>query len=77
MRTVLAAGLALGVASLSVVSPVRAALLLGPHGEMITGPDSRGSREGDSQERRGLPGREAWLRDGCVRDWSGAERCDR
>ena len=80
MRTVLAAGFALSLASLSVLSPADAALLLGPRGEMITGPDWRG-RVGDSQEHRGLRkrerGHEAWLRDGCVRDWSGAEHCDR
>ena len=80
LADVLAAGLALSLASLSVLSPADAALLLGPRGEMITGPDWRG-RVDDSQENRALPKREprheAWLRNGCVRDWSGTERCDR
>ena len=78
MRAILAACLLLGAAAFER-APAHADILLGPRGEMTTGLDSRWHPGDDWQKRDPRErdaGREAWLRNGCARDWSGAELCD-
>ena len=83
MRTILLAGLALCAASLASVAPAHAQVSIrGPGVNIETGPNAYWrDRHEEAEWRRRSEWREAqhnrveWLRDHCVRDWSGHEYC--
>jgi hypothetical protein len=83
MRTILAACVALGTAGFALASPAHADVTITTPGVAVEGgpywrhhhPDAewRERREfHEAQEQRA-----EWLRDHCVRDWSGGEYCRR
>jgi hypothetical protein len=84
MRTILIACMAVGAAALAVASPVNAQVSIRAPGVAIDAGQSpywRENRDAEWRERREFREseyrRNEWLRDHCVRDWSGHEYCRR
>ena len=89
MRTALAACVALGISGLTGVVPVHAQVVVqtprvvpAPPGVAVETPYWRHHHpDEDWQARQGFRdrqyAREEWLREHCVRDWSGGEYCRR
>jgi hypothetical protein len=80
MQTILAAAVALSAMGFSIVAPARADVVVQGPGVSVQAPpywrghdDWRARREFHEHEYQ----RESWLREHCVRDWSGAEYCRR
>lgn len=77
MRTILAALVALTALGSGV--PTKADVVV--RTDNVPMPYWRGQHEGDWQSRREFREqqfqRDAWLRDHCVRDWTGVEYCRR
>ena len=82
MRTILAAAIALSAVGFSCAAPAHADSVLRTPGVAVESePYWRSHHDSEWRARREFHEheyqREAWLRDHCVRDWSGAEYCRR